>query len=50
MGGLVVVQGVRRDRRFQEGNVEDVVYEPQGVGESQLASVCRDDLGNRGGA
>ena len=37
------------DRGFQEGNVKDVVYGPQGVGESQSASVCRDDLGNREG-
>ena len=35
---------------FQEGNVKDIVYGPQGVGESQSASVCRDDLGNREGA
>ena len=38
------------NRGFQEGNVKDVVYGPQGVGESQSASMCRDDLGNREGA
>ena len=38
------------NRRLQEGNVKDVVYGPQGVGESQSASVCRDDLGNCEGA
>ena len=38
------------NRGFQEGNVKDVVYGSQGVGESQSASVCRDDLGDREGA
>ena len=38
------------NRGFQEGNVKDVVYGSQGVGESQPASVGRDDLGNREGA
>ena len=38
------------NRGFQEGDVKYVVYGPQGVGESQSASVCRDDLGNREGA
>ena len=35
---------------IQEGDVKDVVYGLQGVGESQSASVCQDDLGNREGA
>ena len=38
------------NRGFQEGDVKYVVYGPQGVGESQSASVGRDDLGNREGA
>ena len=38
------------NRGFQEGNVKNVVYGPQGVGESQSASVCRDNLGNCEGA
>ena len=38
------------NRGLLKGNMKNIVYGPQGVGESQLASVYRDDLGDREGA